>query len=197
MTDGFPPPGYRVFTLPEHRVCDAQYVARVPGGGIAVIQLAVHDYTEALTLQRLMAHVQMTREEDDMEGTHEGEATTEPRVGIDVPADGSVHTLPAPECDGSPACRAMEHVEGCVSVAAWEARQDESDTVELSVGRDHDVIGAIRMARVGAADPASSLRIIDRLLTYADETHPRAIAPTRLLLDAIAEEQGTFSVPQL
>lgn len=87
-----------------------------------------------------------------------------PREAIEVPADGTMHDLPADT--------------------------DQSDRM-----RDHDVIGAIRLARVAAADDTSFVRILDRLLSYAGETHPRAIAPTRLLVDAITDEMGRVSVP--
>jgi hypothetical protein len=68
---------------------------------------------------------------------------------------------------------------------------------EYDAMRDHDVIGAIRLARVAADGDVSFVRLVDRLLTYAPDTHPRAIAPTKLLVQAITDEEARISVPQL
>jgi len=119
----------------------------------------------------------------DPEATQVGAAVDEPREGIDVPADGSAHELLVDSWPGDGSTPL--HIDAIDQAAA-----DQGDRM-----RDHDVIGAIRLARVAAADDTSFVRILDRLLTYAAETHPRAIAPTRLLVDAITDEMGRVSVP--
>ena len=154
----------------------------------------------------------MTDDQTNWGEPQEGEATDIPRIGIDVPADGeTIGVLDEPACDGSANCRAITHLEGCFAStvdgesladqfpggrAALDAMREGIRGEVEDPTRDHDVIGAIRLAMVGASDQHSQIMLIQRLLTYAPDTHPRAVAPTKLLVQAITDEQGQITVPQ-
>lgn len=56
------------------------------------------------------------------------------------------------------------------------------------------VVGAIRLARVGAANDGSFVRIVDQLLLYAPATPDRATEPTAMLVRAMDELKATISV---
>jgi len=199
------------------------------GQAVVVVELpGVTTYAGAQAMHRLLQHLFVSESDVREEGTmnadwepdtlQEGQATDEPRVGVDVPPDGTMHALDEPACDGTASCRAITHLEGCFATtelpdptlalapdANWPPEPDDresdvawadTDRLEVQAGRDHDVIGAIRLAMVGASDQHSQIMLIQRLLTYAPDTHPRAIAPTKLLVQAITDESGQITIPQ-
>lgn len=119
------------------------------------------------------------------DATQEGVAVDEPREGIEAPADGTTVELPAelrPGDDGGAGERMATDGDRALAVA-------------MQLNAYEDVVGAIRMAMVAAADQHSQVKLIERLLTYAPELNPRATGPTKLLLDAIRDEQAQVTVP--
>jgi hypothetical protein len=60
------------------------------------------------------------------------------------------------------------------------------------IARNRDVIGAIRLALVGAANDRAAVAVILALLEYAAPTEETHTAPPVLLVMAIRESRGTL-----
>jgi hypothetical protein len=60
--------------------------------------------------------------------------------------------------------------------------------------RNADVVGAIRLALVGADSPETAVKVIGQLCDYAPQTSEKASGPVELLLDAIRDAKGDLTV---
>lgn len=58
-----------------------------------------------------------------------------------------------------------------------------------------DYLGAIRLAMEGTANLESEHKVIEEILRVAPEDDGKALWPTRILVDAIKELDGTVDVP--
>jgi len=58
-----------------------------------------------------------------------------------------------------------------------------------------DYLGALKLAIEAAANPASEVAVVRRILDAAPDPEGHSLWPTRILVDAIRALEGTVSVP--